>query len=139
MCAQNTQSTAANNVKAPVQNAGKTSVAGLLKTNSSSAIIVANNNATATANANSAANAKKVKNATNVKQQKSASNADDGTTHSYKKPDDEFGAWCHKALSAHVDVIDGKWATRKYVQFITSAKYVERPSTDGPWISFQPG
>lgn len=51
---------------------------------------------------------KKSKSATNAKQQKIGSNADDGNNQNYKKTDDEFGGWCTKALSAHVDVIDGK-------------------------------
>lgn len=95
---QNAQPTAANNAKA-TQNAAKANVAGLLKTNSGSNIVVG---------ATTAASNKKPKNTTNVKQQKSAANADEGSNQTYKKSDDEFGAWCTKALSAHVDVIDGR-------------------------------
>lgn len=108
-----------------MQNAGKANVAGLLKTNSSSAIIVANSTtaAAAAATINSATNTKKNKNASNVKQQKSGSNADDGNNQNYKRTDDEFGAWCTKALSAHVDVIDGKWIIKAVASFPPNAKH----------------
>lgn len=93
---------AANSVKA-AQNAAKATA--ISKTSSSGNVTATNSNATANMNAsnnnnnNNNATAKKAKNLTNAK--KGGSNAEDSGN-------DEFGAWCAKALAAHVDVIDGK-------------------------------
>lgn len=47
--------------------------------------------------------------------------------------DDEFGAWCAKALSAHNDVIDGKFAAHTYTNHSRFAHSLANVS----WILFE--
>lgn len=77
----------ANNSKAVTQNASKSTVA-IAKTNSTG-------NVTAVVNSTANSSSKKAKTGTSNAKKSDA--------------DDEFGAWCAKALTAHNDVIDGKF------------------------------